>query len=264
MTLETLGLLGLAGVAAGLVGTVTGLASLVSYPALIAAGLAPVAANVTNTVSLVGIGVGGIQGSRPELRGQRDRVLRLAVPAVLGGVAGGSLLLFTPSAAFAKVVPWLIGLGSIAVLVRPRPAPLPGGDSETAGVPHPSAPEPVRRHDRWLWIGTFFVSVYGGYFGAAAGVLMIGLLLLLTGDNLARVSATRTVLLFLANGIAAVYFGLFGPVHWTAAISMGAGTMIGGRLGPMVLRRSPDRPLRVLIAAVGLGLAIRYGFEAYR
>lgn len=262
MTSGTLVLLAIAGVGAGLVGTVTGLASLVSYPALIAAGLGPVAANVTNTVSLVGIGVGAMHGSRPELRGQRARVRRLAVPAVLGGVAGGALLLFTPSGSFAKIVPWLIALGSIAVLLRPRPAPLPGGDSTVAGQPDP-APAPIQQHDRWLWLGTLLVSVYGGYFGAAAGVLMVGLFLLLTGETLARVSAARTAVLFLANGIAALSFALFGPVHWAAAISMGVGTVVGGRLGPIVLRRSPDGLLRVLICLAGVGLAVHLGLDAY-
>src|SRR4051812_848542 len=123
---STLALLGLAGMGAGLVGTVAGLASLVSYPALLAAGLGPLAAHVTNTVALVGNAVGGIHASRPELAGQRTRIRRLIPPAIIGGTTGGALLLLTPPDAFERIVPWLIGLGSLAVLVRPDPGLLTG------------------------------------------------------------------------------------------------------------------------------------------
>src|SRR4051794_17299065 len=152
MSAATLTLLLLAGIGAGLVGTVAGLASLVSYPALLAAGLSPVAANVTNTVALVGNAVGGIHGSRPELAGQRDRVRRLVPPAVIGGTAGGALLLLTPSDTFERIVPWLIGLGSAAVLLRPRPESLTGDHG---------------RHDRWLWWGVLLVGGFRGGFSAA-------------------------------------------------------------------------------------------------
>jgi hypothetical protein len=254
MTFGTAALLVLAGLGAGLIGNVAGLASLVSYPALLVAGLGPVAANVTNTVALVGSGIGGIHGSRPELMGQRARVRGLAVPAVGGGAAGGVLLLITPAGGFEKVVPWLIALGSVAVLLRPRPSPVRLAGGADLG---PDA------RDRWLWWGVLLISVYGGYFGAAAGVLLVALLLLLTGESVARSSAARTILLFLANGVAALYFAIFGPVDWLAALWMGSGVVAGSRLGPMILRRAPERPIRILIAVAGMGLAIRLGLEAY-
>ncbi len=246
----TLAWLVLAGIAAGLVGTVAGLATLVSYPALLAAGLAPVAANVTNTVALTGNALGGIHGSRPELTGQRELVRRLVPPAVLGGVAGGLLLLLTPSEAFARIVPWLVGLASLAVLLRPRPEAVAGRATS-------------RRHDRLLRSGVLLVGVYGGYFGAAAGVLLLALILWFTGESVARGSAARTLLLSLANGVAAVTFALAGPVHWPAALAMASGFVAGSRLGPVVLRHSPDAVLRPVIALAGLGVAVHLGLDAY-
>jgi len=229
------------------VGTVAGLSSLVSYPALLAAGLGPVPANVTNSVALVGNAVGGLRASRPELAGQGDRLRRLALPTALGGAAGGALLLLTPPGAFERIVPWLIGLASLAVLLRRPP-----GESR-----HPPAGGPR------LWWGVLAVGGYGGYFGAAAGVLLLALILYLTGESVARGSAVRLTLLSLANAVAAVTFALAGPVHWQAALVMGAGTVAGSRLGPVVLRRSPDAALRLLIAAAGVALAIHLGIEAY-
>ena len=220
-----------------------------SYPALLAAGLAPVAANVTNTVALMGNALGGLHGSRPELAGQRARVRRLVLPAVAGGLTGGILLLLTPSGAFERIVPWFIGLGSIAVLVRP-------GAESLAAAHHD-------RHDRVLWWGVLLVGVYGGYFGAAAGVLLLALILWFTGETVARGSAVRLTLLSLANGVAAVTFALAGPVHWPAALVMGAGFVAGSRLGPVVLRHSPDAVLRVAIALAGLAVAVHLGIAAY-
>ena len=237
-------LLLLAGIGAGLTGTIAGLASLVSYPALLVAGLPPVAANVTNTVALVFNGAGAALGNRAELTGQWRRVRQLGVASVLGGIVGGGLLLTTSSEAFAKIVPWLIGLGSVTILLR-RPLEL----GKRPGWP--------------TLVGTFFIGIYGGYFGAAAGVLLLAVLLATTTDTLARVSALRNVVLALANGVAAVGFVLFGPVVWWAVVPLGVGFFIGGRLGPIVVRHAPADPLRVVIALAGVGLAVYLGFDAY-
>lgn len=237
-------LLLLAGVGAGLTGTIAGLASLVSYPALLVAGLPPVAANVSNTVALVFNGAGAALGNRAELTGQWRRARQLGVASVLGGSVGGALLLTTSSEAFAKIVPWLIGLGSVTILLR-RPLDL----GERSGWP--------------TLVGTFLIGVYGGYFGAAAGVLLLAMLLATTADSLARVSALRNVVLALANGVAAVGFVLFGPVVWWAVAPLGLGFFIGGRLGPIVVRHAPADALRVVIALAGVGLAIYLGIDAY-
>jgi uncharacterized membrane protein YfcA len=243
-------LLVLAGVGAGLAGSIAGLASLISYPALLAFGLAPVTANVTNTVALVFSSVGSVSGSRPELRGQRVQVRQLGAVSVLGGVVGGVLLLATPGGSFERIVPWLIGFGSLTILFTRRPTAL-------LEAPHHS--------DSWAVLaGVFLIGVYGGYFGAAAGVLLLALLLIATSETLARCNALKNVVLGLANFVAAVVFVLFGSVSWNAAIPLAAGLLMGGRVGPIVVRHSPARLLRVLIALAGVGLASYLGIDAYR
>jgi len=239
----------LAGFGAGLIGSVAGLASLVSYPALLAVGIPPVAANVSNTVALVFSGAGSVWGSRPELAGQRARAWSLAALAVPGGLVGGTLLLATPAATFALVVPWLIGLAAIAILLRREPVP--------------AAQTPPREQSRRSRAAVFSVAVYCGYFGAGAGVLLLALLLATTGEPLARCNALKNLLLGVANAVAAVAFVAFGPVHWAAAAPLAVGFLCGGRLGPVIVRRAPVGPLRVLIALGGLGLALHLGFDAY-
>jgi uncharacterized protein len=247
-------LLVLAGIAAGLVGSIAGIASMISYPALLAAGLPPVTANVTNTVSLVFQGAASIHGSLPELRGKRQRQLarRLVAWAVLGGIVGGILLLKTSSEAFARIVPVLIGGSAVAILIPRRPI-----RPDAALVHH--AGESVT-----LRVGVFLIGIYGGYFGAAAGVMLLALLLTLTDETLPRSNAVRTVLLSSANLIAAGYFIAFGDVRWSAVLPLALGLMVGGRTGPILLRHAPAGPVRVVIALAGLGLAIRLGLDAYR
>jgi uncharacterized membrane protein YfcA len=249
VSLTDAALLVLAGLAAGFVGTVAGLASMVSYPALLAVGLSPVAANVTNTVGITFSGVGSTLGARPELRGQRRAVLSLGVVAVAGGLLGAALLLVTPAEAFEKAVPFLIGGASLAVLTRPRPHRVGDGRDGRRAV--------VRA------VGILLAGLYGGYFGAAAGVMMLALLTWTTPASLARNIALKNVLLFLANTVAACAFVLFGPVEWAAALPLGLGFFAGGRVGPMVVRRAPERPLRLFIAAAGLLVAVRLGLDTY-
>src|SRR4051794_38896993 len=172
MSVGEFALLVLAGAGAGLTGSIAGLASLISYPALLSAGIPPVTANVTNTVALVLNSVGSVSASRPELEGQGRRLRRLAVAAVLGGAVGMVLLLLTPSEAFERIVPWLIGGASLALLPQRPPGELA---AEAATHPHP------RGDPWWLTAGTFVIAIYGGYFGAAAGVMMLAMYLFGTG-----------------------------------------------------------------------------------
>jgi len=241
----------LAGFGGGLAGSVAGLASLVSYPALLAVGVPPVSANVTNTVALVFSTAGSVSGSRPELKGQRALVRALAPIAVAGGASGGALLLLTPSHDFTLVVPVLIGIASLGIMVpRRSPRSAPG----RAGPYRLTLP---------LAAAVFIVSLYGGYFGAAAGVIMLAALLLATAQPLARANALKNLFLGLANATAAVSFVAFGPVRWWDVLPLAAGFLAGGRLGPVVVRRVPAWPLRLLIALCGLGLAVHLGLEAY-
>ena len=254
MTLWQVVLLVLAGVGSGLAGSIAGLASLVSYPALLAAGLTPVAANVTNTIASVFNTAGTMAGSRPELRGQRPRIRELGAIAVAGGLVGGAILLVTPAGSFERVVPWLIGLGSLTILVPRRPTV--HLDAHLDDAPAPAS--------RVLFAGIFLIGVYAGYFGAAAGVLMLALLLITTPDTLARCNALKNVMLGISNVVAAVIFAIFGPVHWLVALPLAAGVLVGGRIGPVIVRHSPTRVLRVLIALAGMALAIHLGLDAYR
>ena len=245
----TFALILLAGVAAGLSGSMAGLASLISYPALLAAGLPPVSANVTNTVALVFNGAGSVSGSRPELLGQGARIRRLGTAGLLGGVIGGVLLLLGSPGVFEKIVPLLIGFASLAILVASR-APL-----ETLPDARPDS--------RWIVGGVFLIGIYGGYFGAAAGVLLLAVLLGTGTDTLPRSNALKNVVLGLANLVAAGVFVVFGPVDWTLAVPLAIGLFTGGRLGPIVVRHSPATVLRVVIAVAGLGLAVYLGVDAY-
>ena len=241
-------LLLVAGVAGGLAGSIAGLASVASYPALLAVGLGPVAANVTNTIALLAYGAGSISGSRPELTGQAPRVRRLGAAALLGGATGCALLLLTSEATFERIAPLLIAGASLAILTRPRPRP-----------PH----GPAHRDGRALPAGVYLVGIYGGYFGAASGVIMLALLLLGTGELLPRANALRNVLLAFANVVAAVGFALFAPVDWLAIVPLALGLFAGGRLGPIVVRHAPAGALRALIGLAGLALAVVLAIDAY-
>jgi len=254
VTAVEFGLLVLAGVGAGLVGSIAGLASLISYPALLATGIPPVTANVTNTVAMVLNGIGAASASTPELEGQARRLLRLTGAAALGGAAGAALLLLTPSSAFERVVPWLIAGASVALLVQ-RPAP----ELALEGAQH----HPEHRDPRWLPLGVFAIAIYGGYFGAAAGVMLLAMLLLTTGEGLPRGNAMRNVLLGVANGVAALGFVFLATVDWSAALPLAIGLFTGARLGPRVVRRAPQTLLRRVIAVLGLGLALHLGIQAY-
>ena len=238
-------LLALAGIGGGLAGSIGGLASLVSYPALLATGLSPVSANIANTVSMVFSGVGATAGSRHELRGQGAALRRLALASAAGGAAGSALLLLTPSGAFRLAVPWLIGGASLIMLVRPRP----GRDAA--------------RRPLGLVVAVFAIAVYGGYFGAAAGVVLLAFLLHWSADTLPRINAAKNVLLGTSNAVAAIAFALTSNVHWTAVAPLAAGLLVGARAGPIVVRHSPANLLRTLIALGGIGLAITLGIQAY-
>src|SRR3954467_7678310 len=254
MTVLEFGFLVVAGIGAGLTGSIAGLASLISYPALLAVGIPPVTANVTNTVSLVLNSVGSVSASRPELRGQARRLVPLAVAAVLGGTAGAVLLLLTPAGACERIVPFLIAGASAAILVQRPPREL----AEEGHREHP-----VPRDPWWLALGTFLIGIYGGYFGAAAGVLMLAMFLLGTGEGLPRGNAMKNAVLGVANAVAAVGYVFFSSVAWSAALPLAIGCLVGGRLGPRVVRRSPQAALRRVIAIAGLGLAVRLGIQAF-
>jgi len=287
-----------AGVAAGVISTVVGLASVVSYPALLAIGLPPLAANMTNTVSLLFTGVGAAVGSRPELTGQVSRVRRLGTIAALGGGAGAALLLVTPSQTFVRLAPVLIGAASLALLPPSRQdraarrgagvdrdqchhgagpdrdechhgaGPDRDGDGRGAGPDRDERrrdAEPGRDERRpWLLAGVFGVAVYIGYFGAAGGIVMLALLIAMVAEPLARVNAVKNMLGAIGNTVAAVAFAVFGHVDWAAVVPLAAGFLVGGWTGPALVRRIPGPALRIGVAVCGLAVAVKLGVSAYR
>ncbi|BDH59305.1 sulfite exporter TauE/SafE family protein [Tsukamurella sp. PLM1] len=240
MSVVELVLVCVAGFAAGLIGFLTGLASVVSYPALLAAGLAPVAANVTNTVAMVAVGGGSVANSVSDLADDKPRMLRLAVLALAGGAVGSTVLLLAPGDTFERIVPVLVGIASLAILLQPRLRALAG--ERTFPVVFP--------------IGIFLVAVYGGYFGAGAGVMILALTLVCTTMPMWRAVVEKSYVLGIANLVAALAFAAFGPVHWPAAVAMGVGGFAGGWCGPPVAKRVDQDLLRRTVAVCGLGLSV--------
>lgn len=239
-----------AGIVGGLTGSIAGLASVATYPALLVVGLPPVTANVTNTVALVFNGIGSVWGSRPELAGGRAWIIRVVPFAALGGVAGAVLLLSIPPEGFENSVPILLAIAALAIALPRRT------NGERIG----------RSPSRLLALqagAVFLVSIYSGYFGAAAGVLLLAVLLNLSDATLATANAGKNLTLGVANAVAAVVFAVLAPVQWAAVLPLGAGCLIGSRLGPVVVRHAPATPLRLVIAASGLALAVKLGLDTY-
>jgi uncharacterized protein len=242
--LEGLGVL-LAGVAAGTINTVVGSGTLITFPTLLAVGLPPVTANVSNTVGLVPGSVSGALGYRAELAGQRPRLLRLGVGSFLGGVIGALLLLWLPSSAFDAIVPALILLGVVLVVLGPRISAWVARRHEArGGLPEHGA--------TWVWPSVAGAGVYGGYFGAAQGVLLMAVMGIGIDDDLQRLNATKNVLAAIVNGVAAVVFIAVAHVDWWAAALIAVGSVVGGQIGATVGRRLPAGLLRALIVLVGL------------
>jgi uncharacterized protein len=239
-----------AGAVAGLVGTAGGITSLVSYPALLFAGVAPLQANVANIVALVACWPGSAVASRPELAGQGPWLRRWGVVAALGGTVGSVLLLVTPAGVFGRVVPFLVAIGSVALLLQPRIAARQSRAS-------PGRASPGRASAMLLPCGLFTLSVYNGYFGAGSGVLLLVLLLLTTEPALVTANALKNMVVGAATITSAVLFAVFAHVDWTAVAPLAAGTFAGSLVGPRVARRLPPGLLRWLVALTGLALAVR-------
>jgi hypothetical protein len=240
--LHALGILA-AGMAAGAINAVVGSGTLVTFPVLLALGYPPVVANVSNTVGLVPGSVAGAVGYRRELRGQQARALRLGSASLLGGIAGSVLLLELPSSAFKKIVVVFIAIALVLILAQPwlarrMDARRPGHQRQQAG-PLGTA-------------GVFGSGVYGGYFGAAQGILLLAILGLSIDDDLQRINALKVVLAGLVNFVAGVVFVIAAQVAWGAAGLIAAGSIVGGILGAHGGRRLPTPALRLIIMAVGI------------
>jgi uncharacterized membrane protein YfcA len=237
----------LAGGAAGFINTVAGSGTLVTFPTLLAFGVPPVTANVSNNIGLVPGSVSGAIGWRSELIGQRPRVLRLASAALAGGLVGAVLLLWLPESAFGAIVPVLVGLGIVLVAIGPWV------NRRVAAAAAPEDAEEAEPRDRpWLWPAVAATGVYGGYFGAAQGILLMAVLGLGTEDTLHRDNALKNVLAGIVNGVAAVVFIAVAEVDWVIVALLAVGAVVGAQLGARAGRRMPPALLRAFIIVVGV------------
>lgn len=236
---EAVAILG-AGLAAGTINTIVGSGSLITFPILLAFGYAPLEANVSNTVGLVPGSLSGAVGYRRELVGQGQRALWLGVSSGAGGLTGALLLLAFPGA-FAAIVPILIAVALMLVAAGPR--------LSKALAQHRHADS----HRSWpLAVTLYATAVYGGYFGAGMGIIMIALLTIFLADGIQRLNGLKNVLAAIINGVAAILFIAVAPVQWDVALLIAAGSIIGGQVGARVGRRLPARALRLIIISVGL------------
>jgi hypothetical protein len=239
-----------AGVVAGIMNTIVGAGSLVTFPTLLFLGYPPLVANVSNTVGLVPGSLSGSVGYRRELVGQRARARPLLVAAGLGGLTGAALLLVLPASAFARIVPILILIACALVAIQPR---------LTAWVTARRARLGTDGHEGGLLlvVGVYLTGIYGGYFGAAQGVILIALLAILVADDLQRLNGLKNVIATVINAVAAVVFIVLAPVALAPAVLLAIGSTIGGQLGAVVGRRLSPFALRVVIIVIGVTVAVR-------
>jgi uncharacterized protein len=237
----------LAGLAAGAINTVVGSGTLITFPVLLAFGYSPVTANVSNTIGLVPGSLSGAVGYRRELAGQGRRILRLGAASLVGGAVGAVLLLELPGSAFKAIVPVFIGIALVLVVLQPRLNRMLA----------------ARKVDRDLEGGiftplaVFAAGVYGGYFGAAQGILLVGFLGVTLPQSLQRTNALKNVLTAVVNGVAGVYFAFAAHVEWGPAGIIAGASMVGGQLGAHYGRRLPPAVLRGVIVVVGMTAIVR-------
>ncbi len=230
------------GAVAGVIGTAGGITSLVAYPALLAVGIPPLAANITNSVALLGSGFGSALRAGRDVHGHTRTLRTWMPPTVALSFVGAVALVTTPAGVFDRIVPFLVAVGSVTVLLQPWAA----RRRERTGA----------QPNRWLVaLGAAAVAVYNGYFGAGAGVLLIALLLWTTEPVLHRAYSLKNVILICSDIAPAVLFAVLGAVVWHAALPLGIGSLAGGLVGPTIARRVPAGVMRILIAACGFVLS---------
>ena len=236
-----------AGMAAGAINTLVGSGTLITFPVLLAFGYSPVTANVSNNVGLVPGSVAGAIGYRRELEGQRTRALRFAAASALGGITGAVLLLVLPDDAFDAIVPVFIAIALVSVVVQPR----------LDRLVEERRPPPDAHGTGLARVLVYFAGVYGGYFGAAQGILLLAILGLALPDDLQRVNALKNVLAGVVNGVAAVIFILVADVAWGPAALIAAGSVVGAQLAARYGRRMSPQALRAVIVAVGIAAIVQ-------
>jgi uncharacterized membrane protein YfcA len=230
---------------AGLVNAVAGGGTLLTFPALLAAGVPPVAANVTSTLALYPGQVSSSWAYRGHIGDMRHRLVFFAVPALLGGIIGSALLLLLPERAFEAVVPWLILFACLLIALQ---NPLRAALARWPHADHPAA----------LWLAQLAISIYGGYFGAGIGILMLAAMGLLLEEGLQHANALKNLNALLTNTAAVVIFAAAGPVRWHVAATMAVASLAGGWVGAHFAQRLPPLVMRGFAVAVGLAAAVRF------
>jgi len=246
-------LVAVAGLLCGGINAVAGGGSLVLFPALIATGMPTLAANVTNSVCTWPGYVGGIIGFRKEVAAHRQRVVQLAIVTLAGSTTGCVLLLVTPSSAFDLVVPGLVAFACLLLAIQPWVR-------SKVGEPKPD----TNRERSILFPAIFAATVYGGYFGGALGVIILGVLALTLAGNLRDLNVLKACLSLVDCTVSVVVFGLFGPVHWLAVLVAAPSTLLGGYLGARVARKLNEKVLRYTVITFGLGVAAYLAVRAIR
>lgn len=237
-----------AGIGAGGINAVVGSGTLITFPVLLAVGYPPVTANVSNTIGLVPGSLSGAIGYRRELVGQRSRLIRLGTASMLGGITGAILLLTLPEGAFKAIVPVLIIAALVLVVAQPA---LSRRLKERQGEAPPA-------HGGPLLIGSVYATgIYGGYFGAAQGVLLLGLMGVFLHEDMQRINAVKNVLAMLVNGVSAIIFMVVADVSWQVVALIAAGSIIGGQIGAKVGRKLSPTLLRGVIVVVGIVAVVR-------
>ena len=242
----------IAGIAAGTINTVVGSGTLITFPVLLGVGYAPVVANVSNTVGLVPGSASGALGYRRELASQRDRLMPLGVASLLGGITGAVLLLSLPASAFKAIVPVFIAIALVLITLQPRLSRAMADRARRAGRTRDG-----HRPGRAAIAGVFASGVYGGYFGAAQGILLLAILNLSLDDDLHRLNALKVVLAGIVNLVAGVLFVFVAHIAWLPAALIAAGSLLGGVLGARYGRRLPPPALRAVILIVGIVAIVR-------
>lgn len=242
--LDALGVLG-AGFIAGTINTIVGSGSLITFPVLVALGVPPFVANVSNNVGLIGGNVSGVHGYRRELKGQGPRIRSLVPWSAAGGALGAGLLL-VHSSSFKSVVPYLVLLAVAMVIAQPRLTRFLATRKEGQS----------REDALLLRIGILLTAVYGGYFGAAQGVILIAILAIAIDDHLQRLNGLKNVAVGCVNFIAGVLFVAFAPVNWAVVGLIAGSSTVGAQLGARVGRKLPPQVLRAIIVCGGLSVAI--------
>lgn len=231
----------LAGIAAGTMNTVVGSGSLVTFPVLLAFGYPPLVANITNNVAILPGGVSGAFALRREIKSQWSKVVRLSALSLTGGTAGALLLLTLPASAFQSIVPILIGLALVLVIIQPWLRRRAAARAAT------SKPQVIAGD-----ISIFLTGVYGGYFGAAQGILLMSILGAIYDETIQKLNAVKMMLGVAANFAAGVIFIVRGGIAWEAAGAIAFGSIIGGQLGAHIGRRLPANVYRAVIVVVGI------------